>query len=67
MDGAWDQMYSVSMFTDTSGDQIMFLPGTDFQQTATPSNLVKEVLSMMINVLNILEEALFWEVPNDIS
>ena len=39
MDGAWDQMYGGSMFTDTSGDQIMFLPGIDFQQTATPNNL----------------------------
>ena len=44
----------------------MFLPGIDFQQTATPNNLGKEVLSMMINVLNILGDALFYKVPNDI-
>ena len=36
LDGAWDQIYGGSMFTDTSGDQILFLVGIDdVQQVET--------------------------------
>ena len=36
LDGAWDQIYGGSIFTDTSGDQILFLVGIDdVQQVET--------------------------------
>ena len=36
LDGVWDQMFGGSMFTDTSGDQILFLAGIDdIQQVET--------------------------------
>ena len=36
LDGVWDQIYGGSMFTDNSGEQIIFLAGIGIEGTVSP-------------------------------